>query len=147
MKLAIYPNRKTANKRDPDNPFVATLNGDFIAVGTTALDAKDRAMSALYDAWKHRTDSPVVALAEDGSLFLGYYTGQDTVSLEHHDIDPTAGTLHRRCGYTSMLHKEHIAHDFTTYEFHSVVDAVKHHVAAWNKQSPHPSTEPSPAGN
>ncbi len=135
MKIQTSPNRRThSNKRDPDNPFAATLNGDLLAIGTTGPEAKDRAVAALYDAWSHRTDAPVLAIADDGSLFLAYYTGENTVAIEHRNIDTENRCLPWRCGYSSMLHRDHWAHDFTTSQFNSVAEALKHHVNAWNGQ-------------
>ena len=135
MKIQTSPNRRTlSNQRDPDNPFAATLNGDILAIGTTAPQAKERAVAALYDVWSHRTDAPVLAIANDGSLFLGYYTGENTAALEHRDIDTANHSLPWRCGYSAMLHRDHWARDFTTSQFASVAEAVKHYTNAWNCQ-------------
>ncbi len=114
-------------------------------MGTSAAEAKDRALASLYDTWMHRHNGPVLALAEDGSLFLGYCTGEDTVSLEHHNIDTATGLLHRGCSYSDLLNKDHTAEDFGTYQFRSVADAVKHYVTRWNRQFPRKPHEPSTA--
>jgi hypothetical protein len=72
-------------KRDKKMPYKATIEGDTVALGASAKDAKDNGLSVLFGAYRAMSHSIQVRVAKDGSIIVGRITdiGPDGETAEY----------------------------------------------------------------
>jgi hypothetical protein len=104
MTIETKANKQFNGKTNKEQPVKAVISGDndylmdgeTIATGKTATEAKANAMADLLDAWKWNSQYPEVRFANDGSVFVGRQTAQDRVEYTRYQRNEDGAT--RSCG-------------------------------------------------
>lgn len=97
--ITVENNRTMFGKRQKEAPLKAIVNGQTIATGRTRAETIGNAIASLCETAKYASNYyRRVAVAADGSVFVGQRTNNDTYSIVRHLGENELGILHAHGG-------------------------------------------------